>query len=292
MNSFLSWWYSNTASIFSSTSSINNSPPRKVHVGLSIDSDSCRDSETSSLSDFEEGMPLWAKDTPPRLLIPNTATQMSTPIGFQIRMPKRGAALSLDTTHETLTQRTFLKPNLSLPILNLNDYREIEGVRLQQRQPQEGYILESSSLRTTKFPQRLLKLFFALMAMGMVAASVNQQLYTEIMNEIPADTPAAASSQPNFPNYHLLQQQQPNQPQSFASVPSNQQRRSNLALARSQEKLPVFGQVGAEDRELQQDSPSDSWISWLGGCAFCLVLLETGWKGYRQSRLSHEARRR
>jgi hypothetical protein len=291
MSSFLSWWYSNTASATSSTNSIKNSPPRKVHVGLSIDSDSSRDSETSSLSDFEEGMPLWAKETPPRLLMPNTATQMSTPIGFQIRMPKRGAALSLDATHETLTQRTSIKPNLSLPILN--DYRDTEGVWLKQRQPQEEYILESSSLlRTTKFPRRLLKLFFGLMAMGMVAASVNQQLYTEIMNETPEDIPAAAAStQPIFPNYYM--QQQPKQPQSFASGPStNQQRRSNLALARSQESLPVFGQVVGENRVLEQESPSDSWISWLGGCAFCLVLLETGWKGYRQSRVSHEARRR
>lgn len=261
-----------------------DSPPRKIHVGLSIDSDSTSDkSETSSLSDFEDGMPLWARHTPPRVLIPPP----TTPIGFQLRLPKRGAALSLNTTDETRTQRTtFFKSNLSLPILNNDHHPHARhgGVRLQQRNNMEhSSNIEDSSLpfplRTTIKSPRLLKLFFALMAMGMLAASFNQKLYSEIMmNEPPTTDPA--TTHPNFPNFHLQQQPQSSSPSKQQQ--QQQQRRSNLALARSQESLPVFGNMN------ETESTSDSWISWLGGCAFCLVLLETGWKGYRQSRLSQQ----
>lgn len=273
------WWNGNDED---SSSSIDAA----IHLGLSIDSDSNEGSEASSLCDFEEGMPLWVKHTPQRST--NGEQHPSTPIGFQIQLPRRGATLSLDAQHDvnTLTQRASLKTNLSLPLLN--DFQE-RVYLLQQRRPPSRSEHGEPLVHKNNGMQRWAKLFLAVMAMGLVMASVNQQAYLGILNDS-----ALSNSAPDFPAYNLPQySQNSKQRQTLSSNQSGSNRvRSNVALARAQESLPVFQGFADAGIPNQTESTSDSLVSWLGGCAFVIILIETGWKGYKQSRLNVNGRRR
>eukprot|EP00980_Cylindrotheca_fusiformis_P005488 scaffold1169_cov120-Cylindrotheca_fusiformis.AAC.38 len=289
MTSLWGLWHSNSDSKDTATRTKDDGPR---HLGLSIDSDSSSSgngSEVSSLSDFEDGMPLWAAKS----AIPQT------PVGFHVRLPNRGAALSLDTK---LTQRSsLLKNNLSLPLLDdfrNNSSKSRVGVRLQRRTTSQEPNEHSSSLIDSdrgriQVPRRLWKYFFMILATGFIGASINQQLYTNASVYDPTSTPENDQT-PNFPSFSL----QPPPLQSL-SYQQNQQppsiRRSNLALARSKRSMPIFEaaepSVVVNSYSTTAAEQDDSWISWLGGFAFFLVLLETGWKGYRQQQqLSHESR--
>lgn len=87
------------------------------------------------------------------------------------------------------------------------------------------------------------------------------------------------------------------------SLAANKRPRANLAMARSAQKRPVFGEKADwEDEEEstrgldgEEESPrmtSNNWTSWLAAMALVGMLVETGYKEYRQCRIIEEAQRR
>jgi hypothetical protein len=94
----------------------------------------------------------------------------------------------------------------------------------------------------------------------------------------------------------------------------NLKHRSNVALARSHESRPVFGQVPPlnessgkrkverfflDNKETSESNknrppPATAWTTWLAGFALFCMLVETGYKEYRRCRIdmSLEAERR
>jgi len=288
--------------------------PKQVHVGLSIDSS--HESETSSLSDFEEGMPVWAKDnTPPRHNLrtfhnclegdgndddedhchqdeppkdrPHTPLNHleedneEDPIGFQIPVPipQRHLFSQQDSPHtSTLTQRSKNSSHIpSLPVLPMTSsqlrWRDDEIAKLDPFQQQ--------SHKQTLRPQKLMRIFCTVLAIGLMGVSVHQQLDAELWWDR-----QGGNLLQNLPSFETLPPQQPQQQAKLQLATfdtNNHQVRSNLAFARASSKLPVFGQ---SDDELDSDiSNSSPFVSFLGGCAFVAILLETGWKGYQKSKI-------
>ncbi|KAL3928090.1 MAG: hypothetical protein SGBAC_012798 [Bacillariaceae sp.] len=297
--------------------------PKQVHVGLCIDSCSHK-SETSSLSDFEEGMPVWAKDnTPPRNHVrtfhsnsleddgnidddddeeeeedchqdeppkdrPHTPLNHhldndngDDPIGFQIPIPQRHRFAQQDSPHiSTLTQRSKNSSPVVLPM--------ILPMTSSQLRWRDDFQQQSHSKQTLR-PQRLLRIFCTVLAVGFIGASVHQQLDSELWWDR-----QGGNLRQNLPSFEQTRPQQHQQQQKQAKLQlatfdtNNHQVRSNLAFARASSKLPVFGE---SDDELVSDiSNSSPFVSFLGGCAFVAILLETGWKGYQKSKIQQPQR--
>ncbi|CAJ1949237.1 unnamed protein product [Cylindrotheca closterium] len=282
--------------------------PKQVHVGLSIDSS--HKSETSSLSDFEEGMPLWARDnTPPRSNLrtlnggedgnniddddddgqdepPNHRPHVPLnleidPIGFQIPIPQRWP-ISLDSPHtSTLTQRSKTSTiPCSLPTLPMNG-SQLRGPDDDAVAKMDPFQMQNKKAVSGK---KLMRMVFAVLAIGLMAVSVHQQrALPELWWE--REQGGAKLRRHNLPTFTT--QQRKAQPQ-LATFDTNNhqvpQRRSNLAFARASSQLPVF-ETQSDDELFTDISNSSPFVSFLGGCAFVAILLETGWKGYQKSKL-------
>jgi len=288
-------------------SDTDDSLPKQVHVGLSIDSYSHK-SETSSLSDFEEGMPLWARDnTPPRCNLrtlnsgqedncnddddndcqdeppndrPHTPLNLEEdPIGFQLPIPRR-CPISLDCSPHTstLTQRSKNSHiSVALPVLPMNNsqlrWRDDEIVKMDPFQLHNGTTKKISSL------QKMMRMFCAVLAIGLMAVSVHQHLDPDLWWER-----QGGKLRPDLPTFET---QKALRLATFDDTNNNNkvpQRRSNLAFARASSQLPVF-ETQSDDEPLTDISNSSPFVSFLGGCAFVAILLETGWKGYQKSKV-------
>jgi hypothetical protein len=233
--------------------------PRGIHVGLSIDSDSSHrermeDNDAGSmseLSDLEEGMPLWIIVKPPRhLLLPHQDESSA----------ENKLSMSLDA-RTSLTHRS--RPNcphsLSFPLLSKEDSHT------QRLIPPDWNSLDNSTIQRRR-PWK----YIITMAISMVVVAYSQSYHQESSFQ---------SLRSEFPTFsQTTQLQLPTVMSSSLQTPI--QRRSNIALARSQEERPVFGLTLEETFEQK----NYLWISWLGGCAFCLILLETGYKVYNVAR--------
>ena len=257
----------------------DDSLPRQVHVGLSIDSSV--QTETSSLSDFEEGMPLWAKSPPrssndlqdggPHLPLnlenDNNHDDNDAPMEeLQIPMPQR-MHISLDNggTPQTLTQRSKGggQAVVSLPIIPM--------VRREDNCGKDPFPLQQHARRG----QKLMRLFCAVLALGLMAVSLHPLEYSSW--ESPDD-------RPDLPTFET---------QSIPQLATNgnrnlKVRRSSVAFARASSELPVFPSAAANDDDevFPQISNSSPLVSFLGGCAFVAILVETGWKGYQKSKMA------
>lgn len=115
----------------------------------------------------------------------------------------------------------------------------------------------------------------------------------------------------SLPHYYLTDEDRPSQPKETTKDSNQSNRkatgtRSNLAMARPAERRPVFGagagpqverfvldnappskaaEVRSSDEELSYSNFSSNWTSWLAAGALIAMLVETGYKEYRQCRM-------
>jgi len=260
----------------------NDSLPRSVHLGLSIDSESYDNSDTSSLSDLDEGMPLWAKspsrskcqsfdteelkyeqDQTPAEVPKNPLQLESLPTNLQISMPPQASRLvqrsnSLKRPSNTIlpTHGQIWKDDEDLDC-KLDDFNTTQRIVSQQR---------------------LLRFFFAVLAIGFMAVvSKDQPLNVQAWWD---RQEGGATPRPNFPSFSARAPPQlPNV--GFGNTMSQR----SLAFARPQASLPVFPSPPEDDELASEFSNSSPFVSFLGGCAFVAILLETGWKSYQKSKL-------
>jgi hypothetical protein len=267
-------------------------------VGLSIDSsESC----SSDLSDSEGSYSIWAK--------PVKSSQ--TPL------PERHASRSLDWSEVSPLERD--ESASSLPLLDSDfssgppSYRSRMRRGLEElRSAAEEEELESVDETTTRsrHPRVNFRLCLMLCALTLVSLSlrdVSSRPHVSVRREevaFPLYQQEQKRLKKELPKYYLPKvetHQTANVPPQGGSNLRNLKHRSNVALARSHESRPVFGQVPQEkapkeDRKVERfvlkepkpyHAPPQytSWTSWLAGFALVCMVLETGYKEFRRCRI-------
>lgn len=271
-----------------------------LRVGLSIDSDHTDESDL----EINGSLPLWTSTVSP--ISPVHLTNPSTPYDSsdQDTLPRRKAALSLDSQdgreQNSLSQAQQF---LSLPLLNSNEgkyddcHNERHPIQLHKRHDyRDDYDFNKTtffSLEQQKenrqnhvvISTRLFKLLLVAMSLSMIGFSFHRTVYNEILEQPNPEFFKTIDS----PDYYMLEPSSQHSVReasssSFPQVASTRHRSNNIALARTQDSRPVFEGRSMSASYVDIEEEETTWVPWIAGVGFLLVLVETGVKGYKQSK--------
>jgi hypothetical protein len=267
-------------------------------VGLSIDSSS--ESCESDLSDSEASFTMWRTSR------------------HEMTLPSRGVTLSLDTTELGSPLRKSNLRSISLPQFSsdgsnqTSSFRSRMHRRLERLRAEEE---ESEGVEVLRHPRVPVRLCFILCALTLLSMSLirtegaTRPPLLDVRREeivFPLHQPQSSSQakrpsirSEQLPKYYLPKLELEGPP-SATEATRNSKHRFNVAMARSQERRPVF-EPNVVDRKVERfvldntkinphatalQPPTTSWTSVLAALALVGMLVETGYKEYRRCRIN------